>query len=819
LHLTYGRGAGRGTWSASPARQCPTAHALWAALQEGLILPTGDAYKFIEDASAAEQLAAPRGDDSEPGATAPLELWEASYRFLHDRVQQTVYSLIPQERRPEVHLRIGQLMHSALGPEARDEHLFTIVGHLNSGAPLLDGQRERDDLAKLNLAAGRKAKDSAAHTAAKEYFLTGIALLGEERWERRRDLALHLHTLAVESFFLSGDFESMEHHIAQVLAHARDPLERLPGGTFLVSYLFFDALAHLALAPASPEERERTRTRVQHSLATMKVWAESAPMNYAARYTLILAEQSRVAGEAEQARARFYRAIALAQEHQLPHDEALATERFASFLNELGEREAARFFMAKARHLYVIARRPRSVLCMPILYQKKQAGILYLENELLPKAFTPERCKVLELLVAQAAISLENAKLYDTLEMKVKERTHALSEALQRLQETQKQLVAKEKLASLGSLTSGIAHEIRNPLNFVNNFSEHIVSLVAELREELEQPQKAKPATVKLLLGDVSQSAEKIREHGVRADRIIQSMLDHARSAPQSNRQMDINVVVREHVNLAMTQVASPVSPSCPAGSLMSEQRRVNLMSPEVRANPYPVYAALRRDAPVVQVDPGGLWAVSRYEDVMHIFKNPKLYSVEGLRVAADPPWIGRNPFSGSMLFVDEPKQHGRLRGPASRAFLPAALARLQPFLRATAEELATYVLDRRTVDFIEDFALPLKQWSDGIVAISASQPGDTELVALCKRTVAEMEQYIRGLCRGAALQHAERQLCMKLSESVDVERVTRLVPVRDAQAHRGDRRRGDARVRRGEHAHRLPSRDDVEQEGGGLVP
>ena len=135
----------------------------------------------------------------------------------------------------------------------------------------------------------------------------------------------------------------------------------------------------------------------------------------------------------------------------------------------------------------------------------------------------------------------------------MKERTHALSEALQRLQETQKQLVAKEKLASLGSLTSGIAHEIRNPLNFVNNFSEHIVSLVADLREELEQPQKARPAAVKVLLGDVSQSAEKIREHGVRADRIIQSMLEHARSAPQPNRRMDINAVVREHVNLAMS--------------------------------------------------------------------------------------------------------------------------------------------------------------------------------------------------------------------------------------------------------------------------
>jgi cytochrome P450 len=114
------------------------------------------------------------------------------------------------------------------------------------------------------------------------------------------------------------------------------------------------------------------------------------------------------------------------------------------------------------------------------------------------------------------------------------------------------------------------------------------------------------------------------------------------------------------------------------------------------------------------------------------------------------------------MLFVDDPKQHGRLRGAANRAFQPAGLARIEPFLRATADELTTHLLGRRTVDFIEDFALPLpasvigallgldpslnprfKQWADGIVAISASQPEDTERVAYCKRTVAEMEQYM----------------------------------------------------------------------------
>jgi cytochrome P450 len=194
--------------------------------------------------------------------------------------------------------------------------------------------------------------------------------------------------------------------------------------------------------------------------------------------------------------------------------------------------------------------------------------------------------------------------------------------------------------------------------------------------------------------------------------------------------------------------------------------QRVNLMSPEVRANPYPAYARLRHDAPVAQVEPGGLWAVSRYEDILHVLKNPKRFSSSGFRVAAVPPWLGgHNPLADSLLFLDEPKPHARLRDLVSRAFQPAGLAQLEPGLRATAEALTTQVLSRGTVDFVEDFALPMsasaiggllgldpalhahfKRWADDQVAISASQPGDTELMARCLRTVEEMEKYLGGV-------------------------------------------------------------------------
>src|SRR6185369_10022591 len=119
----------------------------------------------------------------------------------------------------------------------------------------------------------------------------------------------------------------------------------------------------------------------------------------------------------------------------------------------------------------------------------------------------PERCEVLELLAAQAAVSLENARLYDTLDQRVQERTRALEESneelsrtLQRLKEKQKRLVMQEKLASLGALTSGIAHEIKNPLNFVNNFAQLSVGLADELRGELDrQEARLEPGSAEMI--------------------------------------------------------------------------------------------------------------------------------------------------------------------------------------------------------------------------------------------------------------------------------------------------------------------------------
>jgi two-component system NtrC family sensor kinase len=122
--------------------------------------------------------------------------------------------------------------------------------------------------------------------------------------------------------------------------------------------------------------------------------------------------------------------------------------------------------------------------------------------------------------------------------------------ALSELQSTQSQLVQKEKLASLGELTAGIAHEIQNPLNFVNNFSELSVDLAQELKDEVEKPDIDKEL-VSDLVGDLVQNQEKINHHGKRASSIVKGMLEHSKASTGEREWTDMNQLADEYLRLS----------------------------------------------------------------------------------------------------------------------------------------------------------------------------------------------------------------------------------------------------------------------------
>ena len=138
----------------------------------------------------------------------------------------------------------------------------------------------------------------------------------------------------------------------------------------------------------------------------------------------------------------------------------------------------------------------------------------------------------------------------ETLEQQVNERTLELNKSLTDLKATQAQLIQSEKLASLGELTAGIAHEIQNPLNFVNNFSELSVELAEELKEEINKPELDK-GLIEELVSDLALNQEKINHHGQRASSIVKGMLEHSRSSSGVKEPTNLNALADEYLRLA----------------------------------------------------------------------------------------------------------------------------------------------------------------------------------------------------------------------------------------------------------------------------
>jgi predicted ATPase/signal transduction histidine kinase len=203
----------------SEQSQSETALSLWKGLQEGLILPTSGVYKYYQSNYLNNYSVSQQNQ-----LKIDNEKLTVTYKFLHDRVQQAAYSLIPKEEKKITHFKIGKLLLKNTPQSVIEEKIFEIVNQLNQSKNLATEPEQRYEIAELNLIAGRKAKMSTAYVDAFKYLMLGINFLTNNchnSWENQYELTLALHQLAAESAYLSGNFQEVEKLIEILLIQVK----------------------------------------------------------------------------------------------------------------------------------------------------------------------------------------------------------------------------------------------------------------------------------------------------------------------------------------------------------------------------------------------------------------------------------------------------------------------------------------------------------------------------------------------------------------------------------------------------------------------
>ncbi|MDZ8051206.1 MAG: AAA family ATPase [Aulosira sp. ZfuVER01] len=200
-----------------------TSFDLLPALRDGLVLAQNDAYKLFQD---EHDLGMDLNPQEEQHSQIP-DFQFPKYKFVHDRVQQAAYSLIPVEQKKPIHLKIGLLLLSNTPIAEREEKIFELVNQFNIALEFITHQSKRDHLAEMNLTAGRKALASTAYSSALNYLKTGIELLADDSWDKKYELTLALYETAAEAAYLAGEFEEIEQLAEIVLSKTKTLLEKV----------------------------------------------------------------------------------------------------------------------------------------------------------------------------------------------------------------------------------------------------------------------------------------------------------------------------------------------------------------------------------------------------------------------------------------------------------------------------------------------------------------------------------------------------------------------------------------------------------------
>lgn len=233
---------------------------------------------------------------------------------------------------------------------------------------------------------------------------------------------------------------------------------------------------------------------------------------------------------------------------------------------------------------YIQQHQCKSILCAPIIHQSKLVGIFYLENNLVTGAFTPARLELIKILSSQAAIAIKNARLYATEQ----EKTQQLHSSLTKLQQTQGQLVHTEKISSLGQLVAGVAHEVNNPVSFINGNLAHAQQYTQDLINHLQLYKQQYPSPVPLIVEDAEtidleflckdlpKMINAMKLGTVRIKEIMQSLRNFSRNDGDAHREVDIHEGIETTLMILSHRIKA--KPQRPAINIIKEYGKIPLV-------------------------------------------------------------------------------------------------------------------------------------------------------------------------------------------------------------------------------------------------